>query len=268
MTATPTNSTHKRILGACYSFLVPVARFLLRAGIGYREFEEICRLAFVDVATREYGLRGRPTNVSRVSAMTGIPRKDVVKIRRNANVHDIDGRGKLSPLGDVLQRWYTSPNFLGRCGTPLPLPYSGSGVSFEALVRECASDLPAGAIRAELIRYGAIADTEGVLHPLRREVVPEGVDEKLITSLSFNMRCLTDTIAYNTDPHRVGPPRIERFVQSGDLGSDARVRLRDVIQRRLVTFTEHLDDIFSRETTADQAGRRGRSGVGVYYYED
>lgn len=267
MTAMPTNSTRTRLLEACYSFMVPVARFLLRAGIGYREFEEVCRVAFVSVASTEYGLRGRPTNVSRVSAMTGIPRKDVVKIRQSANIYDVDGRGKLSPLGDVLQRWYTSPKFSGACGDPSPLPYAGSAPSFEALVRECAGDLPVGAIRAELIRYGAIIDKEGVLHPVRREVVPEAVDDKLITSLSFNLRCLTATIAYNSDPDRSGPTRIERFVQSGDLKTDARLRLRDIVQRRLVAFTEQLDDLFSGSTTVNTPDR-GRSGVGVYYYED
>lgn len=267
MTATGTSSTRRRILEACYSFLVPVARFLLRAGIGYREFEEVCRLAFVNVATTEYGLRGRPTNVSRVSAMTGIPRKDVVKIRQSADIYDVDGRGKLSPLGDVLQRWYTSPKFMESSGTPSPLPYSGSPLSFEALVKECASDLPAGAIRAELVRYGAIIDSEGVLRPLRREVVPESVDEKLITSLSFNLRCLTDTIAYNSDPDRGGRTRIERFVQSGDLDANSMATLRDVVQRRLVVFTEEIDNLFSRSTAVNCLDH-ARSGVGVYYYED
>lgn len=248
--------------------MVPVARFLLRAGIGYREFEDVCRRAFVSVASTEYGLRGRPTNVSRVSAMTGIARKDVVKIRQSDNVYDVDGRGKLSPLGDVLQRWHTSPRFLGACGDASPLPYSGSAVSFEALVKECAGDLPAGAVRAELVRYGAIAiQSDGILKPLRREVVPENVDEKLIASLSFNLRCLTDTIAYNSDPDRRGPTRVERFVQSGNLETRAKDRLRQVVQARLIELTEEFDDLFSRETTLSGASQ-SRSGVGVYYFED
>ena len=66
---------------AFFVVLKPIARILLRYGIGFREFAEVAKSAFVDVATAEYGIRGRPTNISRVAVMTGLTRKEVRRLR-------------------------------------------------------------------------------------------------------------------------------------------------------------------------------------------
>lgn len=64
------DKTQKQILKAFFLVLRPIAKILLRYGIGYREFAEVVKSALVDVATDEYGIRGRPTNISRVAVMT------------------------------------------------------------------------------------------------------------------------------------------------------------------------------------------------------
>ncbi|MCZ6809330.1 MAG: DUF6502 family protein, partial [Proteobacteria bacterium] len=61
------DNIQRQILDALLVALRPLARALLRAGIGYREFAEISKTAFVGIATKDYGLRGRPTNISRVA---------------------------------------------------------------------------------------------------------------------------------------------------------------------------------------------------------
>ena len=52
---------------ACRALLKPVVSFLLKCGLTWREFAAIAKSVFVEVASREYGLRGRPTNISRVA---------------------------------------------------------------------------------------------------------------------------------------------------------------------------------------------------------
>ena len=46
----------RQILKALLVALRPLARALLRTGVGYREFAEISKTAFVDIATKDYGL--------------------------------------------------------------------------------------------------------------------------------------------------------------------------------------------------------------------
>lgn len=262
------DNAHTRILRACYAFLVPIAKTLLRAGVNYREFDELARLAFVRVASDEYGLRGRPTNSSRVAAMTGIARKEVSRIREESLMLEQMPRTELSPLGDVLHHWHTNPDYIDEQGVPLDVPMEGAPISFAGLVKACAGDLPAGAIKVELIRAGAIRqDSNGMIRVLKRVVVPESIDDRLITSLSFNLYCLASTIAHNSNPGRKGRGRIERFVQSEEISPESRERVRVIATRRIERFTEEVDDMFSAIDSSDQ-GEAKRVGIGVYYFED
>ncbi|MFQ6005199.1 MAG: DUF6502 family protein, partial [Woeseia sp.] len=58
---------------AIYAFfsrlLRPVARILLRHGVSFRELKELCKKTYIAVATDEFGVDGRPTNVSRVAML-------------------------------------------------------------------------------------------------------------------------------------------------------------------------------------------------------
>ncbi len=102
----------KNILNGLLKIMLPMSRFLLRSGIGYKEFAQVCKSAFVQVATDDYGIRGRPTNISRVAVMTGLTRKEVKKIRK----YRVDSAGdlwgaNLSPPTQTLNHWHADPDF-------------------------------------------------------------------------------------------------------------------------------------------------------------
>ena len=225
-------------------------------------------MAFVQVAGEEYGIRGRPTNVSRVSAMTGISRKEVRRIRDLVSCYGSNPREEISLLGDILHHWYTDKDFLDSDGRPIPLPADGKGTTFELLAKRCAGDLPSGALKIELLRTGAVALTEdGKLVPKRRQAVPERLDDRLITSLSFNLYGLASTIAFNSDPKRTGAGRIERFVQSEHIPLESKANVRASLRDRIDRFTLDLDNMFSKTREISAQGM-SRVGVGVYYFEE
>jgi hypothetical protein len=262
------STTSSQILRACYSFLVPVARFLLRNGVGFREFSELARIAFVDVAGKDYGIRGRPTNISRISAMTGIGRKEVSRLRKLQSEYHSELRVEISPLSDVLHKWYTDTRYAHSLGAPRRLPLRGEVGSFAALVKECFGDVPVGAIKVELLRCGAVVEEPGgELVALRRHVVPERFDEKLITSMAFGLRGLATNIAHNSDPNRAGDPHIERVVETTSLARERVAVMRQILRQRITSFTEEIDDLLS--TVENKAvDSTIRVGIGVYYYED
>jgi hypothetical protein len=261
-------STRSRLLNACYLFLLPVARFLLRNGISFTEFAEICRVAFVEAASSDYGIRGRPTNISRVSAMTGIARKEVRRIRTTTRAYSGNPRVELGRLSDILHRWYTNPPYCNKTNEPKPLRYASGKVSFARLVKECAGDIPIGAIKAELLRFGAVSeDAAGRLYAQRRHVVPDDPSDKLINSLALSLRGLASTVAFNTTQSGSDIGRIERFVSSEALPEDAVATLRADLRSRITSFTEAIDDSFSAHEPKVPA--KGRTiGVGVFYCED
>ena len=66
----------------------PIARIMLRAGINWQELADVCKATYVEVATEDFGIRGRPTNISRVAILTGLTRREVRRLRNLLQEHD------------------------------------------------------------------------------------------------------------------------------------------------------------------------------------
>ena len=270
------DSTQKKILDAFFVVLRPIARILLRYGIGFREFAEVAKSAFVDVATTEYGIRGRPTNISRVAVMTGLTRKEVRRIRDKIEGGDHAVVSKTTPMWEVLHFWHSVDEFLDETGAPAPLPFQGDYQSFSSLVRHFGGDIPPGAMRAELKRVGAvIEDEDGNLVAVKRSFRPEGDEETLINSLLHSVYTLLSTVSHNTDTNRDGATWTQRLAYSNKVGKGDLARLRRVSSDRISDFSQAIDDTFmAYETiTDDDSDERGRSesftvAVGIYYFEE
>ena len=264
------DSIQRRILDALLLALRPIARALLRAGVGYREFDEIAKTAFVDIATRDYGLRGRPTNISRVAVMTGLTRKEVRRLRDKSAA----GQGatviRATPMATILHKWYTENEFLNPSGAPADLKFDGPGATFTNLVKKYGGDIPPGAMRTELRRINAIEETEsGELRVLKRNVSGLDVHEKLIAGLARVLYPAAVTIAHNTS-HK-NDTWIQRIVFTESVREADLTRLRRISSDRLVEFTESIDDLFVAYEAlheSDTTAQSGRSvGVGVFYFE-
>ena len=261
----------RQILGAFLIALRPIAKILLRFGIGFREFAELAKTAFVDVATSEYGLRGRPTNISRVAVMTGLTRKEVRRIREKIEQGDHSVVVKSTPLAAVLHRWHSEEEFLNSSGHPKTLPFAGERGSFTNLVKRFGGDIPPGAMRTELKRVGAIREENGELSVLKRTLHPSGIHDKLITALVHGIYPLVATVSHNLEPDR--DQRWAQFsIYSRSIRKSDVPRLRRISYDRLTEVSESFDDLFmAYETlhdTDDDSVDNRTVVVGVYYFEE
>jgi hypothetical protein len=267
------NDIQQQILDAFFQVLRPIAKILLRCGIGFREFAEVTKAAFVDVASSEYGLRGRPTNISRVAVMTGLTRKEVRRIRDKIESGDRSLVVKSTPLSEVLHRWHSDEEFLDSAGKPKALPFSGETGSFSSLVKRFGGDIPPGAMRTELKRIGALDEGEnGVLAVTKRSVSPVGIEEKLVVSLIHGAYPLLSAVAHNVDPDRDVEtwPQITAFTQS--VRKNDMRRIRRISLDRLSDIAESFDDLFMAYETLHESDRTPEDqnivAVGVFYFED
>lgn len=265
------DTIQRQILNALLLVLRPLARALLRAGIGFREFDEIAKTAFVDIATKDYGLRGRPTNISRVAVMTGLTRKEVRRLRDKTAAGEGTMVLRETPMATILHKWYTESEFLSKSGTPAELKFDGPGVTFSGLVRKYGGDIPPGAMRTELKRINAVEETEhGALKVLKRNVSSLDVHERLVTGLSHILYPAALTIAHNTNDDI--DTWVQRFVLTERVREEDVSRLRRIGSDRLIEFTESIDDLFAAYEAlyeSHDSKEAGRSlGIGVFYFEE
>ena len=260
------------VLLALLKALRPVARFLMKSGIGYREFSEIGKSAFVDVATSDYGLRGRPTNISRVAVMTGLTRKEVRRLRDKISAGNQVDMARVIPPAEILSRWHSDSDYLDSAGRPLTLDFDGATPSFAGLVKKYGGDIPPGAMRTELKRVGAVTDDDsGRLTVQMKFFRPFDLDEQMARALSQAMYGLALNIDHNIAARDRSETWVERTAYSARIRHGDNSRVRRISQDRAIEFVESVSDLFSAYETIygdDEPGAESSTvGVGVYYFE-
>ncbi len=263
----------RQILNALLVALRPLARALLRAGIGYREFAEISKSAFVDIATKDYGLRGRPTNISRVAVMTGLTRKEVRRLRDKSEAGEETATVRSTPMSTILHRWFIEDEFLDTSGKPKILNFDGDGSSFSSLVRKFGGDIPSGAMRTELLRIDAIEELpDNKLKVLKRNVSNLDVHDRIINGLASQLYPAALAMEHNTRTEGNEDAWIQRSVSTSNVRHGDLSRVRRISSDRLVELTDSIDDLFAAYETLydkDDKEKPTRSvGIGVFYFEE
>jgi len=262
----------QRVLDAFLLVMRPIVKILLRYGISFSEFAEVAKTAFVDVATSDFGIRGRPTNISRVAVMTGLTRKEVRRLRNRISDGHEPVSVKSTPISEILSRWHGEREFLDEKGRPAALQFSGGENSFSDLVKKFGGDVPPGAMRTELKRVGSIEeDNDGRLRVVRRSVIPKDNTDNLVTSLVHGVYPLLSTVALNSDPFKEheGIPQFTAY--SLGIREDDLKRLRRISYDRLSAAAESFDDLFIayESLKGDSEESSGNAvSVGLYYFEE
>lgn len=133
--------------------LRPAVRWCVRRGVKIQEFIEISKGVFLDEAAREVARQTEDSNTSKLSAMTGLQRREVTRI-----FHDGDSQPRnISLPAKVLSAW--TADFVTATGRPRVLTYAGAQSEFARLVSSVSKDLNSYTVLKELERSGAIERT-------------------------------------------------------------------------------------------------------------
>jgi len=185
-------------LQACVLFLRPIASVLLRFGISWKEFSEVSKRVFVQVATDEYGLRGRPTNASRVSIMTGVNRKEVTKIRNRKLDLDIAEILKYSTVGRLISGWHQDADFCDSKNKPLVLSRTGNFPSFIDLNKRYGRDISYQAVLKELIASKSVVELEdGRLQIVKHNYAPVNEGDNSLQNFCIALADYAHTMRHN-----------------------------------------------------------------------
>lgn len=250
------------------ALLRPLASLLLRCGLTWREFAELSRTVFVEVASREYGLRGRPTNLSRVAILTGIGRREVGRIRAAMDHPEPPLPNQTNDATRLLSGWHQDADFLDAGGKPLELPADGGARSFEALARRYAPDVAPGTMLKELLRVGAVGtQAGGQVRVLRRFYQPAPLDPQWILNAGSVVADLGVNINHNLAVRDGQPTHFLGRATDTRVDAAAVADFRAFLETEGQQFLERVDAWLMRRRVEDggpDTHRAVRLGVGLF----
>ena len=113
------NGTALRTLSAALSrILRPLIRILLRHGVSYNSFADVAKAIYVDVAMSEFGIEGRKPSISRASVITGLTRKEVMRVRQNPRPEDQAMTEQYNRAARVISAWLRVQPFAAQDRSP------------------------------------------------------------------------------------------------------------------------------------------------------
>ena len=252
--------------------LVPLVRVLLRYGIPFGAFDEIARRVYAHVALTECQIPGRKPTVSRASVITGLSRKEILRIQRLPPLAEDDQSKGYNRAVRVISGWVRDAEFAGADGQPAALPFDGGGRSFSELVRRYSGDVPPRAILDELLRVGSVAQEENEkIRLLSRAYVPAQGDSEKLVILGNDVADLITTIDHNLKV-AARKSRLQLKVSYDNLPAEPLAKFRSLSTKESRKLLEYFDRELSavdRDTRPDSKGSgRYRAGVSIYYFEE
>jgi hypothetical protein len=247
--------------------LQPLVRILLRNGIAYGTLAGLIRQVYVDVAFKDFAPQGKKQTVSRVSALTGLTRKEVKRLLEEDPHAADDGQARYSRAVRVISGWLHDERFHGDSGKPAVLPLDGEQNSFALLVKEYSGDIPTMAMLAMLEEGGTVSVSRDRVRLLRHAYVPGGDAIEKIKILGSDVCELISTIDHNlvADAENL---RFQRKVSYDCIDPAAVGRLKKISFSKAQTLLEQLDRQYSGHVLEeDDAGGGKYISLGIYYYE-
>lgn len=264
------NEQKSVLINAVIAILRPLVRILIRYGLSCSEFSELAKQLYVDVADKDYAISGKKQTVSRIAVLTGLCRKEVLKIRSQLDSDSNAAVGPVNRANRVILGWLNDSEFLDEHGKPAIVPLRGEAGSFEVLVKRYSGDITSRAILDELIRIGAAMQTEdGDLQLISEGYIPKTENEKI----NVMAKCVRDqlkTIDFNLS-HPSYEARFQRQVKYVDLSRETIKEFKEFSKERSIEFIMALNMWLADKKKNQQLTNgepRGKAGFGFYYFEE
>lgn len=250
----------------------PFIRLLLRYGVGYGDFANVVKELFVEIAFKDFTIEKRKQTISRVSVLTGIPRREIKKILDSPT----ELKSEYFPFNHaarILNCWLNDSEFQDSNGESSGISVRDNGKgSFNALVRKYGNNTPSRAILDELVRVGAVAvDNNGIATIISTAYVPNRDAQEL---LSVSLQSVSDhinTIDFN-DIHKPDESHLQLTVNYDNVTDDGVEIFRQISREKskeVLLFLNRFLATQDRDSNPKIEGEgTNRTGLGIFYYEE
>ena len=188
----PIKSTIQKniLIPAITTMVRSIVRLALRNCILLPEFINIIKTVYVEVAAEDMKSVTEKINVSRISVMSGVHRKDVTTIYKN----------KKEPItksatiwAKVIGRWEQDKRYTTKAGKPRMLTFEGEKSEFHQLVTHESKGFHPSAILFELERLGLVEKTKQGLKLLSHESYLAKDIDRGFTLIARNIESVLDS---------------------------------------------------------------------------
>ncbi len=261
------------VLARVLRVMQPLVRLLVRNGVTYPALAAALKRSFLDAARAELDERGMPPTDSALTLLTGVHRRDVRTLTRNA-APDTSGTpaAPRSLPSEVIGRWLSDPTYLDSKGAARTLPRDGTGLpgSFDALVAALSSDVRPRAVLDEMLRLGVATEDDAGVHLVGSGFTPQGGFEELAALFAANLHDHAAAAAGNLHG---ASHFLEQSVFVDEISADSAQRLHKVsVQAWKLALRPVMREAqarFDRDaTSALPTDRQHRARFGVFFYSE
>ena len=263
----PSDDVSQIALGdALERLLAPIAELCLSRGVRFAVVEEMLKKVFVAAARGAPATEPGRRDVSRVSAATGLTRREVTRITQ-----DITARSatRPSPATQVFTRWLSSRRLHDKRGNPRPLKRQGASPSFEALAQSVTQDVHPRTLLDELCRLGLaeLDETTDTVRLIRDSFVPRHDQSRMLGFLGANVGDHMAAAVANLLAE--SPGHLEQAVFADELSDESTAALRALVAERwkalLAGLVPSIQELIDGDAKAARTADR-RVRVGLYSY--
>jgi hypothetical protein len=257
---------------ATTKILKPLIRVLMRNEISHGEFAEFAKRAYMEVAYEHFSIPGRKTTYSRVAILTGLNRKEIVRLTQQSASEIHPRKGTTNRALRVVTGWLNDPDFLDDKEQPKTLPIKGDNASFNTLAIRYSGDITARAILEELKRLGIVKITaeRDLVQLLSCGYIPQNDKPEQIEIMSISATDLLETVAHNLE-HEKEELRFQRQLIHRDVPESIVKEFKTYSHNKSSALLSELNQwlIHRMPQEPDDAKYSvKRVGVGIYYFEE
>lgn len=256
---------------AIRSILVPLSRFMLSHGLTYDEFNQISKKAFFAAGTDLLEKSGQPLNMSKLSILTGLHRRDVANFTKAPPAAAEETPYK-NAAASIVAKWISDPAYLDTQQQPRTLAYTaapGHPPGFSDLVAAVSKDIRPKAYMEELLRLNIIGQHEdGTLHLRKEAFIPS---DSFVEKLRFFVRNTRDHLhASISNMDGNGEPFFDRTAFRANLTADDIHALSAALDKEGMSLLKSIyqkAEILSA-VPRDDKDKTHRMTVGIYMYHE
>lgn len=245
------------VVEALKRILRPLVRFLIERGITLPQINQLLKQTYVEVAEHDFVLRDKPQSDSRISMLTGVHRKDVRRLREQANDESAPPES-ISLSAQVVNNWLTERRYIDKQGVSKVLPLrSGNArvASFESLVASVSrQDLRPRVVLDELLRLKIVTLEDEHVSLLQDAFIPAAGDAEKLYYFAQNLRDHLAAATRNVQADK--PAFLERAVTYHGLTAD------DVEEIRLLAESAAKDALSTVNQRAKRLKKRSEKATG------